>query len=159
MYRIGHGYDIHRFCDGRPLLLGGVEIPYKEGLDGHSDADVLLHSLCNAMLGASGRGDIGEHFPPTDKSFKDIRSSVLVKRVLEMIEADYNLMNVDFSIIAEEPKLMDWKKKIKSNVARLLDVELERVNVKAGTNEKMGSIGSCKGIAVHCAVLLKKRNK
>ncbi len=156
MYRIGHGFDIHRFCDNRPLMLGGVDIPYDKGLEGHSDADVLLHALCNGILGASGKGDIGDHFPTTDPVFKNIQSSVLVRKTIDMITSDFRIVNVDFSIIAEEPKLGSYKTIIKANVADLLGVTSNIINIKAGTNEKMDSIGNCKAIAVYCSVLLKK---
>jgi len=155
--RIGIGYDIHRFIEGRPLILGGVEIPYGHGLEGHSDADVLLHAVCDALLGALGKGDIGEHFPNTDAAFKDISSMVLLERVYKMVEdAGYKVNNVDCVIQAEEPNLKTYKNQMCFHIAYKLALSEDAVNVKATTQERLGAIGHKEGIAAFASVLLIK---
>lgn len=155
MYRIGTGYDIHRLVEGRKLLLGGVEIPFEKGLLGHSDADVLLHALCDALLGASGLGDIGMHFPDTDPAFKDIPSSILLGRTWSKVEqAGYGIVNVDTVIFAERPKLGPYRTAIARKIAEILSLPPERVNIKAKTMEGLGKIGSGEGIGAMCVVLL-----
>ncbi len=153
--RTGLGYDIHRFAAGRKLILGGVEIPHERGLEGHSDADVLLHALCDAILGALGLGDIGEHFPNTDPRYKDISSVVLLDEVREqMTQAGYRLTNVDCALQAEEPNLSDYKAAMRNLIALRLEIPYEAVNIKATTMEGMGAIGNREGIAAFASVLL-----
>lgn len=153
--RIGHGYDTHRFAGERPLILGGVSIPHEWGLLAHSDGDVVIHALCDALLGAAALGDIGSHFPDNDEEFKNIDSRVLLRRVCSLL-ADKSLMvvNADITIIAEEPKMAPHIHEMRKNLAADLGVDKNAVNVKATTNEKMGPIGNREGIAVHAVVLL-----
>lgn len=148
-FRSGMGYDSHRFSPGRKLILGGIEIPHELGLAGHSDADALLHALCDALLGMAALGDIGKHFPDTDAAFKDISSLVLLKRVKAMIDAKgIGLSNIDVTVMMEKPKLAPYASKIASNIACALDIEESAVSVKAKTNEGMGFIGRGEGVAV-----------
>ncbi len=156
--RVGIGHDVHRLVPGRKLMLGGLEIPHTHGLEGHSDADVVLHAVCDAMLGAAGLGDIGDHFPNTDAKYKDASSSLFLKQVNEKIhEAGYIIENVDVLILAEEPKLQGLKLKIKVHMARQLGLDPMQVNIKAGTNEGLGYIGAGDAIAAYAVVLLKRR--
>ena len=156
-YRVGIGHDVHRLVAGRKLVLGGVEIPHTHGLLAHSDGDVVLHALCDALLGAAGLGDIGEHFPNTDPSYKDIPSVELIKQVMTKIGAQgWVVENVDVMILAEGPKLQVFKPKMKYDIALMLGIAQTHVNIKAGTNEGLGYIGSKEGIAAHTVVLLKK---
>lgn len=155
--RTGIGYDIHRLVEGRKLFLGGIEIAYDRGLDGHSDADVVLHAICDAILGAAGKGDIGEHFPNTDPQYKNISSSILLKKVnQEVNDEGYKVSNVDVMIQAEEPKLAAYKAKMKFHIAYELAIDESQVNIKAGTNEGLGFIGEKKAIACYAVVVLKK---
>ena len=155
--RIGIGYDIHRLVKGRKLVLGGVTIPHPEGLDGHSDADVVLHAVSDALLGAAGKGDIGEHFPNTDKAYKDISSLVLLGRVYDLISQEgYSVGNVDVVIQAEAPNLKNYKPQMKAAIAKALHIDGSFVNIKATTNEGLGAIGEGKGIAAFAAVMLLK---
>ncbi len=155
--RIGIGYDVHRLVKGRKLMLGGVRVPYKLGLDGHSDADVVLHAICDAILGAAGREDIGEYFPNTDRRYKDISSSVLLKKVNLLVNSDgYKVVNVDTVILAQEPKLSEYKIKMKVHIARELAINGSQVNIKATTNECLGFIGKKEGIACYATVLLNR---
>ncbi|MBZ0167024.1 MAG: 2-C-methyl-D-erythritol 2,4-cyclodiphosphate synthase [Candidatus Omnitrophica bacterium] len=155
--RTGLGYDIHRFAEGRKLVLGGVEIPHERGLDGHSDADVLLHALCDAILGALGLGDIGEHFPNTDPQYKDISSLMLLDQVRDqMQQAGYAITNVDCVIQAEEPNLLDYKPAMRNLIALRLEIPYEDVNIKATTMEGLGAIGGRQGMAALVSVLLTK---
>lgn len=159
-YRTGIGYDIHRFVKGRKLILGGIEIPYEMGLDGHSDADVVTHAVCDALLGAVAAGDIGEHFPNTDPKYKDISSMVLLEQVVDLVqEQDYMIGNVDIIIQAEEPKLKDFKKQMKFHLAYKLAIDESAINIKATTQEGLGAIGEKKGIAAFASVLLRKKDK
>jgi len=158
--RIGHGFDVHRFKRGRKLILGGVEIPYSIGLAGHSDADVVLHALINALLGAVGKGDIGTHFPDTDRRYKGISSALLLKQVLKMIEREkFRLVNGDITVIAEKPRLAPFSKKIRAKLAALLDLPPQRINLKATTTEGLGWIGQGKGMAATAVVLLAKTRR
>lgn len=158
-YRSGIGYDVHRFCAGRPLVLGGIPIPYPLGLDGHSDADVILHAICDAILGAAGLGDIGEHFPPGDSQFKNISSSKLLERVKVLVQQKgFQLINVDVAVVAEEPHLKDYKNKMRTHIAALLGVEASNVNIKATTNEGMGFTGRKEGIAAYATAMLVKES-
>lgn len=153
--RIGYGYDTHQLVEGRPLILGGVHIPYKKGLLGHSDADVLLHAITDALLGALALGDIGQHFPDTDPAHKNADSRLLLKHCYKLvIEKGYMLGNLDATIIAQQPKLMPHLPKICQTIADDLKLELNQVSVKATTNEKMGFVGREEGIAVNAVVLL-----
>ncbi|MDD3375657.1 MAG: 2-C-methyl-D-erythritol 2,4-cyclodiphosphate synthase [Candidatus Omnitrophica bacterium] len=158
MERIGIGYDLHRLVEGRKLILGGLEIPFKKGLMGHSDADVLTHAICDAFLGAIGKGDIGEHFPDTDEQYKGISSMVLLDRVKNLVsEQGFKIANVDTIIIADEPNLKPFKSKIKLSLAQALGLSEDKINVKAKTTEGLGfGSGNQEAIVVHAVVLLKK---
>ncbi len=158
--RIGHGYDTHRFVEGRPLVLGGVNIPHDKGLLAHSDGDVVIHALCDALLGAAALGDIGAHFPDTSADFKNIDSRVLLRRVQALLaQKNLELVNADITIIAEEPKMAPHIGVMRDNLASDLAASREAVNIKATTNEKMGFIGNREGIAVHAVVLLERHSK
>lgn len=158
MIRIGHGYDVHRLVEDRKLILGGVEIEYQYGLLGHSDADVLLHAICDSLLGAAALGDIGKHFPDNDDRYKGIDSCILLNNVVELIEScDYTVGNIDATIIAQKPKLAPYIQAMRENIARLCKVELDAVNVKATTEEKLGFTGSGEGISAHSVCLLYKK--
>lgn len=156
-YRIGLGYDIHRLVEGRKLFLGGIEIPYVKGLLGHSDADALLHAICDALLGAGGLGDIGEHFPDIDPQYHNISSRELLERVLKLIKKDkFTIDNIDTVIIAQEPSLVPFKKQIRKNIAQILDIKEECVNIKAKTAESVGEIGAKEAIASYAVVILNR---
>ena len=158
MMRIGHGYDAHRLVSGRKLILGGVCIPHDLGLDGHSDADVLVHALMDSLLGAAALGDIGKLFPDSDMSFKGIDSMLLLKEVARVLdEKGYALGNCDCTIVAQKPKLAPHIPTMRENIARVLGVELDRVSVKATTEERMGFTGACEGIAAHAVSLIIKK--
>ncbi|MCY4364162.1 MAG: 2-C-methyl-D-erythritol 2,4-cyclodiphosphate synthase [Gammaproteobacteria bacterium] len=153
--RIGHGYDTHRFVGGRPLVLGGVNVPHDKGLLAHSDGDVVIHALCDALLGAAALGDIGMHFPDSNKDFKNMDSRVLLRRVRSLLEQkSYTVVNADISIIAEEPEMAPHIVAMRDNLAADLSIAADAVNIKATTNEKMGSIGNREGIAVHAVALI-----
>ena len=153
--RIGHGYDVHALVPGRKLILGGVEIPYELGLDGHSDADVLLHAVMDALLGAAGLGDIGLHFPDTDMSYKGADSRKLLECVGEKIkEAGYRVGNIDVTMIAQRPKLRPFIPRMQENIAETLGIDLGKVNVKATTEEHLGFTGEGKGMSCHAVCLL-----
>ncbi len=156
--RIGIGYDIHRLVEERKLVLGGVEIPYVKGLLGYSDGDVLLHAIVDAILGAMSLGDIGQHFPNTDEQYKDIPSRELIKRVIGIMrEKKFVLKNVDTIIMAEEPKVYPFKEKMLDELSSMLGIERNSINVKATTNEGVGSIGRGDAIAAHAVVLLEEQ--
>jgi len=153
--KIGIGYDMHRLVEGRKLVLGGVEIPYEKGLEGHSDADVLVHAICDAILGALGKGDIGEHFPDTDEQYKDISSLVLLGKIGAIVdEENYKVNNIDCVIQAEEPNFKNYKPQMRASIAEKLAVDEGAVNVKATTQERLGAIGKKEGIAAFASVLL-----
>jgi len=157
MFRIGQGFDVHQFAQERDLIIGGIKIPYEKGLLGHSDADVLLHTITDAILGALGLGDIGKHFPDTDEAYKGADSKVLLKRVVEqMKEKGYKVVNVDGTIIAQKPKMAPYIPQMNEKIAELLDIDLEQVNTKATTTEKLGFTGRGEGIAAQAVVLLQK---
>jgi len=157
--RIGNGFDVHQFAEGRKLFLGGVEIPHTKGLLGHSDADVLLHAICDAMLGALALGDIGKHFPDTDASYKNIDSKVLLSKVNDLITSDgYAVSNLDTTLLLEKPKILPYVEKMRQTIASLLHVEKDQVSVKATTTEKMGYTGREEGAAAYATVLLTKMN-
>ncbi|ARI75422.1 bifunctional 2-C-methyl-D-erythritol 4-phosphate cytidylyltransferase/2-C-methyl-D-erythritol 2,4-cyclodiphosphate synthase [Halobacillus mangrovi] len=160
MFRIGQGFDVHQLTEGRKCIIGGVEIPYEKGLLGHSDADVLLHTVADACLGAIGEGDIGKHFPDTDAEFKDADSGKLLQHVWTIVkERGYTLGNMDCTVIAQAPKMAPYIEEIQSNIARLLDVEVGRINVKATTTEKLGFTGRKEGIAAQAVVLLQNNQQ
>ena len=153
--RIGHGYDVHRLCEGRELILCGKNIEYEMGLDGHSDADVALHALMDAMLGAAALGDIGKHFPPTDDRYRGISSIELLKKVDGFVaDAGYVLGNIDITIVAQRPKLAPYIDDMRENIAQTLTIELCDVNVKATTEEGLGFTGTGEGIAAHAVCLI-----
>ncbi len=155
MFRVGQGFDVHQFAEGRPCIIGGVDIPYEKGLLGHSDADVLLHTIADACLGAIGEGDIGKHFPDTDPSFKDADSERLLAHVWQLVgERGYKLGNLDCTVIAQAPKMAPYIEAIRSNICRILEVDISQVNVKATTTEKLGFPGRKEGIAAQAVVLL-----
>lgn len=152
--RVGQGFDVHALVPGRPLIIGGVTIPYERGLAGHSDADVLLHAICDALLGAAGLGDIGEHFPDTAADYKDIDSRRLLRRVGELLAPNWTVLNVDATVIAQAPKLGPYKAQMAANIALDLGLGAERVNIKAKTTERLGFTGRGEGIAAEAVVLL-----
>ena len=155
--KVGFGYDVHPLVTGRPLYLGGVEIPYLFGLKGHSDADVLLHAICDAMLGAIAEGDIGKHFPDTDAQYREIRSIVLLKRVSDKLKGKgFRLHNLDATIVAQSPKLIDFIPRMVKEIAGVLEIEPERVNVKATTSEGLGFTGRGEGIAAYAVALVEE---
>lgn len=153
--RIGHGYDVHRLVEGRDLILGGVRIPHEKGLLGHSDADVLLHAVMDAILGALGEGDIGRHFPDSDERYRGISSMLLLEQVKVLADRHAaSLVNTDVTVIAQKPKLAPYIPEMRENIARVFGVPTERVNIKATTEEKLGFTGACEGMAVHAVALL-----
>lgn len=155
--RIGHGYDVHRFAPNRDLILGGVKIPFELGLLGHSDADVLLHAVSDALLGATALGDIGKHFPDTDPQYCGADSSLLLKKVVQMVrEAGYRISNVDVTVLAQKPKLSGYIPQMRENLARVLELDLSRVSVKATTEEGLGFTGNMEGMACHAVCLLEE---
>ena len=159
MFRIGQGFDVHQLTEDRPLIIGGITIPYEKGLLGHSDADVLLHTISDACLGAIGEGDIGKHFPDTDPRFKDADSAKLMAHVWNLVkEKGYELVNADCTIIAQKPKMAPYIGQMKARIAELLEATPGQVNVKATTTEKLGFTGREEGIASQAVVLLKKIN-
>ena len=155
--RIGHGYDVHKLVEGRDLILGGVKIDYHLGLLGHSDADVLLHAVSDALLGAAGLGDIGKHFPDTDPKYKGADSLKLLENVAEKVSAEgYRVSNIDVTMIAQKPKLLPHIPQMRQNIARAVGIEASRVNVKATTEEKLGFTGSGEGMSCHAVCLLEE---
>jgi 2-C-methyl-D-erythritol 2,4-cyclodiphosphate synthase len=152
--RIGMGYDMHRLVAGRRLILGGVEIPFEKGLLGHSDADVLTHAICDALLGAAGLGDIGCHFPDTDPAWADIESLKLLDQVRAMIRGDWVIANIDATVMAEEPKISPFREAMVSRLAAVLRLNPIQINIKATTLEGLGAVGRGEGIAAQCIVLL-----
>lgn len=159
MFRIGQGFDVHQLVEGRPLIIGGIEIPYDKGLLGHSDADVLLHTVADACLGAIAEGDIGKHFPDTDPDFKDADSAKLLEHVWKLVtDKGYELVNIDCTIIAQRPKMAPHIGEIRERIAGLLKGTINQVNVKATTTETLGFTGRGEGIAAQAVVLLQKRS-
>ena len=155
--RIGHGYDVHRLVEGRDLILGGVKIDYELGLLGHSDADVLLHAVSDALLGAAGLGDIGRHFPDTDPQYKGADSLLLLKEVVrKVLEKGYRISNIDVTMIAQRPKLKDHIPQMVQNIASAAGIDADRVNVKATTEEKLGFTGEGLGMSCHAVCLLEE---
>ena len=157
MFRIGQGFDVHQLTEGRPLIIGGIEIPYEKGLLGHSDADVLLHTVADACLGAAGEGDSGKHFPDTDPEFKDADSFKLLQHVWNIVkEKGYVLGNIDCTIIAQKPKMAPHIDAMRKRIAEGLEADVSQVNVKATTTEKLGFTGRAEGIAAQATVLIQK---
>ena len=153
--RVGHGYDVHRLAENRKLIIGGVEIPYELGLLGHSDADVLLHAICDALLGAAALGDIGKHFPDSDNGFKDIDSRILLRKTVSLLnKKGYKTGNIDATVIAQKPKLAPFIEKMVKNIADDCNISTEYVNVKATTEEKLGFTGELKGISAHAVCII-----
>ena len=153
--QIGHGYDIHKLVSGRKLIIGGVEIPHEKGLLGHSDADVLIHAIIDAILGAACLGDIGKYFPDTDSKWKDANSLDLLKVTLESIKnLGYKINNIDSTIIAEAPKLSPYIDKMRENIAKALEININQINIKAKTNEEQDSVGSKNSICAHAVIIL-----
>ncbi len=156
--RVGLGYDVHQFAAERKLYLGGIEIPGSQGLKGHSDADVLLHAITDALLGALALGDIGTHFPDTDDAYKDADSKILLEKSYQFVRREgYELVNLDATIIAEKPKLQPYVDGIRKSIADVLGCNVNTISIKATTSEKMGFVGREEGVAVHAIVLVKKR--
>lgn len=157
MIRIGHGYDVHRLVSGRPLIIGGVHIEHEKGLLGHSDADVLLHAICDALLGAAALGDIGAHFPDNDPEYAGADSLMLLKRVTELLHSHgYNICNIDSTILAERPKMRPYIDAMRSNIARSAGIDTQAVSVKATTEEGMGFTGDGSGISAHAVCLIER---
>jgi 2-C-methyl-D-erythritol 2,4-cyclodiphosphate synthase len=155
MIRIGQGFDVHQLVEGRRCVIGGVDIPHDKGLDGHSDADVLLHAICDALLGAAALGDIGKHFPNTDERYKDIDSRELLTHVAKLLQAKhFSIVNIDATVIAEAPKLAPYIEQMRANIASDCQVLLDTVNVKATTTEKLGFTGRGEGIAAEAVCLI-----
>ncbi len=155
--RIGHGYDVHRLAAGRKLILGGVEIPYEKGLDGHSDADVLTHAVMDALLGACGLGDIGRHFPDSDERYRGISSLLLLEHVAALLrQQGYGVVNVDVTLIAQAPKVGPYRQQMADNLATHMGISSEQINVKATTEEHLGFTGSGEGMACHAVALVEK---
>jgi len=160
MFRIGNGYDVHRLVEGRKLILGGVEIPHKLGLDGHSDADALVHAICDALLGAGGCGDIGKYFPDSDPQWKDVSSLTLLRQVGAICEeCGFAISNIDSIIAAQKPKIAPHIEGMKKNIAGVLGIDPEKVNVKATTTETLGYVGREEGMAVYVVALLQKKSE
>ncbi len=154
--RIGHGYDVHKLVNGRDLILGGLTIPHETGLLGHSDADVLIHSIMDSLLGAACLGDIGLHFPDTDDRYKGISSIELLKHVRQLIEQNFSIINIDTTILAQAPKLRPYIDDMRKNIAQALLIDIDCINIKATTEEGLGFTGQKQGIAVHSICLLNK---
>ena len=158
-FRTGFGFDVHAFVEGRKLILGGVEIPFDKGLEGHSDADVLLHAICDAMLGALALGDIGLHFPNTEERWKDADSALLLKNVNELINAKgYELGNLDCVLAMEKPKISPYVDQIRKRISKILNTGIEQISIKATTTEKLGFVGRTEGVVSFATVLLMKKD-
>lgn len=154
-FRIGHGYDVHKFIKEKDLILGGVKIPYEYGMEAHSDGDVVLHAICDSLLGASCLGDIGKHFPDNDQSYKNISSLILLERVRSLI-GNYSIINIDCTIIAQKPKLANYIYTMREMIAKTLLIDISQINIKATTEEGLGFTGRLEGIAVHVVSLIEK---
>lgn len=158
MLRIGNGYDVHRLVEGRKLILGGVEIPHLKGILGHSDGDVLVHAIMDALLGSLALGDIGQHFPDTSNEYKDIDSMILLERVFNLIkEKGYRVVNLDCVIVAQKPKLKPYLEEMRQKISKVLETQISNISVKATTEEKLGFTGNEEGIKSYCVVLLEKK--
>ncbi|MDU1911008.1 2-C-methyl-D-erythritol 2,4-cyclodiphosphate synthase [Fusobacterium sp.] len=157
MIRIGNGYDVHILTEGRKLVLGGIEVPHIKGILGHSDGDVLVHAIMDAMLGALALGDIGRHFPDTDMKYENIDSTILLKRVKELVaERGYKIINLDSIIVLQKPKIKPYIEAMRKRIAEVLEIDVEQVSVKATTEEKLGFTGDESGVKSYCVVLLEK---
>ncbi|BBA49945.1 2-C-methyl-D-erythritol 2,4-cyclodiphosphate synthase [Fusobacterium varium] len=157
MIRIGNGYDVHILTEGRKLVLGGIEIPHTKGVLGHSDGDVLVHAVMDAMLGALALGDIGQHFPDTDMKYENIDSTILLKRVKELVaERGYKIINLDSIIVLQKPKVKPYIEAMRKRIAEVLEIDVEQVSIKATTEEKLGFTGDESGVKSYCVVLLEK---
>lgn len=160
MLRIGNGYDVHKLVEGRKLILGGIEIPHTKGVLGHSDGDVLIHAIMDAMLGALALGDIGQHFPDTDMKYENIDSTILLTRVKELIEErGYRVINLDSIVVLQKPKIKPYIEAMRKRVAEVLEIDVEQVSVKATTEEKLGFTGDETGVKSYCVVLLEKNSR
>ncbi len=158
MMRIGFGFDVHQLQEGRDFWLGGIHIPAQKGILGHSDADVLLHAICDAILGSLALGDIGKHFPDTDQSFKGIDSKILLEKVMELIaEKGYKIGNIDTTVVCQQPKIMPYALQMQTCIANICNIEITDISIKATTNETMGFIGREEGIVAYAVVLLLKK--
>jgi len=158
MYRIGNGYDVHRLVKGRKLILGGVDIPHSLGLDGHSDADVLCHALCDSLLGASGAGDLGKYFPDTDNKWKGVSSLVLLEKSGELVaERGFQISNIDTTIVAQQPKIGPHIESMTTNISETLKIDPTQINIKATTTERLGFTGREEGIAAYAVALLQTK--
>ncbi|MDQ3704137.1 MAG: 2-C-methyl-D-erythritol 2,4-cyclodiphosphate synthase [Chloroflexota bacterium] len=156
-YRSGFGYDVHRLVEGRPLILGGVEVPFERGLEGHSDADVLLHALIDAILGAAGEGDIGTHYPSSDPALKGISSATMLAEMARLVRGKgWHVENIDATIVAQRPRLSPHTPRMKARIAEVLEIEPERVNVKSKTTDGLGFTGTGEGMAAYCTVMLSR---
>ena len=154
--RIGHGYDVHKFAENRKCIIGGVEIPFEKGLLGHSDADVLLHAICDALLGAAALGDIGKHFPDNDNSFLNIDSRILLRKTVELLEEKgYQVGNIDATVIAQKPKMAHYISQMAENIAKDCKTDIKNINVKATTEEGLGFTGELLGISAHAVCIIK----
>ena len=155
--RIGFGYDVHQLVEGRDFWLGGIKIPHKKGALGHSDADVLVHVICDALLGAANLGDIGKHFPDNSKEFKDIDSKLLLGEVIQMLkENNYEIVNIDSTVCLQSPKLAPFINQMKDELAKCINIESDRISIKATTTEKLGFVGNEKGVSAYATVLINK---
>ncbi|MBI2429264.1 MAG: 2-C-methyl-D-erythritol 2,4-cyclodiphosphate synthase [Ignavibacteriales bacterium] len=158
MNRIGFGYDVHRLVDGRKLIIGGVEIPFEKGLLGHSDADVLLHAICDALLGAAALGDIGKHFPDTEQQYKNISSLELLKHTSNLLRNHgYTVVNIDSTLVLEKPKILPYVDQMRMNISQSVGIDLTAVSVKATTNENLGFIGSGEGASAYAVTLINSK--
>ena len=155
--RIGHGYDVHRFAENRKLFIGGVEIPYSLGLDGHSDADVLIHAICDSLLGAAALGDIGKFFPDNDSSFKNIDSKILLRKTVDFLkDKGYKIVNIDATVIAQAPKLRNYIDNMREILSEICEIDIDAINIKATTEERLGFTGRLEGISAHSVCLIEK---
>lgn len=154
-FRIGHGYDVHKFTKDKELVLGGITIPYEYGMEAHSDGDVVIHAICDSLLGAASLGDIGKHFPDNDMKYKNISSLILLERVRDLI-GEYSINNIDCTIIAQKPKLANYIVLMRDKLASTLNIDISQINIKATTEEGLGFTGRLEGIAVHAVSLIEK---
>ena len=153
--RIGHGYDVHKFAINRKLYIGGIEIPFELGLDGHSDADVLIHAICDSLLGAAALGDIGRHFPDYDERYKNIDSKILLKYTVDLVASKgYSILNIDATVIAQKPKLLPFIQEIRKILSSICKIDIDNINIKATTEEGLGFTGELKGISAHAVCLI-----
>lgn len=158
-FRVGFGFDVHQLKDGHPFWLAGIQVPHSQGAFGHSDADVVIHAICDALLGAAALGDIGKHFPDTDMQFKGIDSKILLKKVVELLnQKHYQIGNIDVTLVLEKPKIKPFIAQMQSTLAAVMNVQIDQLSLKATTNEKLGFIGREEGVAAHAVALIYKSN-